>query len=145
MIRTCNSGGELYRISDGAPHKNSPCPSLLVPSFYEQHPVLAWRKNVYVILFGTATCPLQVDHVFPVSSFKFQSLSDAPHFVLQNFYMSQIQESTRTSPRGYDALCLPPVPKAARPIVYKLQAASPYYPFGQSGILAVLKIFPSSA
>ena len=35
-------------------------------------------------------------------------------FVLQSFY-SQIQ-ATRISPRGYDALCLPPVPKATRPI-----------------------------
>ena len=83
-IRTCNSARELYRISDTAPHKNHPCPSLLVPSFYEPHPVLAWRKNA-VMLFRKGTCPLVtmatkpksiqitscLSYLFHISSFKF--------------------------------------------------------------------------
>lgn len=134
MIRTCNSARELYRISDTAPHKNHPCPSLLVPSFYEPHPVLAWRKNANVMLFRKGTCPSCLSYlIFQVPNFGFT------HFVLQSFYPNSGINSDLTSRiwRFVSSTC--PQSYAANHKV----PASPYYPFGQSCILALLKVFPS--
>lgn len=77
------------------------------------------------MLFRKGTCPLQVTMAtvkpksIQIMSFRLSYLFQVPINRIHTLFCKafiQIQESTRISPRGYDALCLPPVPKATRPI-----------------------------